>query len=68
MSAQITRKLIIGKCDASIASSTKAKEKLLKWGINPNRIFISLLTVDVNKICMITVCYLTMMWNFIVKQ
>lgn len=50
---RITRKMIIGKCDASIASSTKAKEKLLKWGINPNRIFISLLTVDVNKICTI---------------
>lgn len=43
----------LGKCDASIASSTKAKEKLLKWGINPNKIFISLLTVDVNKICTI---------------
>lgn len=50
---RITRKMIIGKCDASITSSTKAKEKLLKWGINPNRIFISLLTVDVNKICTI---------------
>lgn len=50
---RITRKMIIGKCDASIASSTKAKEKLLKWGINPNKIFISLLTVDVNKICTI---------------
>lgn len=47
---RITRKIIIGKCDASIASSTKAKEKLLKWGLNPNKIFVSLLTVDVNKI------------------
>ena len=47
---RITRKIIIEKCDAAIASSTKAKEKLLKWGLNPNKIFISLLTVDVNKV------------------
>ena len=47
---RITRKIIIGKCNASIASSTKAKEKLLKWGLSTNKIFVSLLTVDVNKI------------------
>lgn len=47
---RITRKIIIGKCDASIASSTKAKEKLLKWGLNTNKIFVSLLTIDINKI------------------
>ena len=47
---RITRKIIIGKCDASIASSTKAKEKLLKWGLDPNKIFVSLLTVDIDKI------------------
>lgn len=49
---KLTRRLIIGKCDAAIASSTKAKEKLMKWGLTEDKIFLSLLTVDIRKICM----------------
>ena len=44
---KITRKYIISKCDAAIASSTKAKEKLLSWGISEKKVFLSLLTVDI---------------------
>ncbi len=43
---KLNRKIIISKCDAAIASSTKAKEKLLAWGIEQEKIFVSLLTVD----------------------
>lgn len=43
---KLSRKLIIPHADASIASSTKAKEKLLAWGAKKERIFESLLTVD----------------------
>lgn len=46
-----TRKVITKQCDAAIASSTKAKEKLLKWGLQEKKIFVSLLTVDIEKIC-----------------
>ena len=46
---KILRKLISKKCDAAIARSTKAKEKLLTWGMQPEKIFVSLLTVDVEK-------------------
>ncbi len=40
------RKIILRNADACIASSTKAKEKLLAWGVKEESIFISLLTVD----------------------
>ena len=42
------RKFIISYSDAYIASSTKAKEKIKFWGANEEKIFISLLTVDIN--------------------
>lgn len=44
---KMSRKIIISKADAYIASSTKAKEKLLAWGAKEQNIFISLLTVDI---------------------
>lgn len=44
---KLTRKIICGNADSCIASSTKAKEKLLAWGVPEERIFISLLTVDI---------------------
>lgn len=50
----ISRKIIINHADAYIASSTKAKEKLLFYGAPENKVIISLLTVDLNnykKIC-----------------
>lgn len=43
---KLSRKIIIPNADASIASSTKAKEKLLAWGAKEESIFESLLTVD----------------------
>lgn len=43
---KLTRKIITKNCDAAIASSTKAKEKLLAWRVPEGKIFISLLTVD----------------------
>ena len=43
---KLSRKIIIPNADASIASSTKAKEKLLAWGAKKESIFESLLTVD----------------------
>lgn len=45
---KLTRKIICGSADACIASSTKAKEKLLAWGVAEEKIFISLLTVDIS--------------------
>lgn len=42
-----TRKLIIGKADSFLASGTRAKEKLLHWGADPEKIAVSYLTVDV---------------------
>nr|WP_300912643.1 glycosyltransferase family 4 protein [uncultured Acetatifactor sp.] len=44
---KVTRKIITKNCDAAIASSTRAKEKLLAWGVPEEKIFVSLLTVDV---------------------
>ena len=46
---KLTRKIICSNADACIASSTKAKEKLLAWGVPEEQIFISLLTVDISK-------------------
>jgi glycosyltransferase involved in cell wall biosynthesis len=46
---KIARKIICSQADACIASSTKAKEKLLKWGVKEKKIFVSLLTVDTTK-------------------
>lgn len=46
---KITRKIITSNADSCIASSTKAKEKLLAWGVPEEKIFISLLTVDISK-------------------
>lgn len=42
---KLTRKLIISGSDAFLASSTKAKEKLLHWGAPEERICVSFLTV-----------------------
>lgn len=47
---KILRKLICSSADSCIASSTKAKEKLIYWGVKKERIFISLLTVDISKL------------------
>ena len=41
-----------GNCDAAIASSLKAKEKLLAWGVPEDKIFVSLLTVDIEPYIM----------------
>lgn len=46
---KVSRRIICNKSDAFIASSTKAKEKLLRWGANPKKIFIGYLSVDLNK-------------------
>ena len=45
---KLMRHIIIRHADACIASSTKAKEKLLQWGAPERKIFISLLTVDIS--------------------
>ena len=45
---KLMRHIIIHHADACIASSTKAKEKLLHWGAPERKIFISLLTVDIS--------------------
>lgn len=42
---KFTRKLIISRADAFLASSTKAREKLLHWGAAEEKIAISYLTV-----------------------
>lgn len=44
---KLTRKIVCGSADVCIASSTKAKEKLLAWGVPEEKIFVSLLTVDI---------------------
>lgn len=44
---KLTRKLIISQADAYLASSTKAKEKLLWWKAPEEKITISYLTVDI---------------------
>ena len=46
---KLMRRIIIRHADACIASSTKAKEKLLQWGAPERKIFISLLTVDISR-------------------
>lgn len=46
---RLSRKVICSGADACIASSTKAKEKLLAWGVAEEKIFISLLTVDISR-------------------
>ena len=46
---KLARKIIVSKADTFIASSSKAKEKLIHWGAPDNKIFISLLTTDVYK-------------------
>lgn len=45
---KILRKLICATADSCIASSSKAREKLIAWGVRKDKIFISLLTVDVS--------------------
>lgn len=47
---KLARKIIISKSDAFIASGTKAKEKLLKWGAEDKDIFIAMLTTDVSEV------------------
>ncbi len=42
------RKFICEKSDAFIASSTKAKEKLMYWGAPEEKIFLSFLTVNID--------------------
>ena len=44
---KLTRRLIISGADAYLASSTKAKEKLLHWGAKEEEIVVSFLTVPV---------------------
>lgn len=46
---KLMRHIIIHHADACIASSTKAKEKLLHWGAPERKIFLSLLTVDISR-------------------
>lgn len=43
---KLSRHIIIKNSDAYIASSTKAKEKLLSWGAPEDKILVSFLTVD----------------------
>ena len=45
----LARKIIIKNADAYIASSLKAKEKLIAWGAAEKEIFTSLLTVDISQ-------------------
>lgn len=54
---KLSRKLIIPHADASIASSTKAKEKLLAWGAKKESIFESLLTVDTTPFLKADKCF-----------
>lgn len=49
---KLMRHIIIRHADACIASSTKAKEKLLHWGVPERKIFLSLLTVDISASAM----------------
>lgn len=46
---KLARKIIIKNADAYIASSLKAKEKLIAWGAGEKEIFTSLLTVDISQ-------------------
>ena len=47
---KITRKIIKNNADAFLVSGVKAKEKLLSWGVKPEKIFTELLTVDISKL------------------
>lgn len=44
-----SRLRIIRRADAFIASSTRSKEAQIAYGANPDRIYVSLLTVDIEK-------------------
>lgn len=44
---KVSRKIIIKNADSFIASSTKAKEKLLYWGAEQTKISIALLSVNI---------------------
>lgn len=46
---KLARKIIVSRADAFIASSSKAKEKLIWWGAPETKIFVSLLTINVDK-------------------
>ena len=46
---KLARKIICSSTDACIASSTKAKEKLISYGVKEEKIFLSLLTVDISS-------------------
>lgn len=46
---KFARRIIIKNADAYIASSLKAKEKLMVWGADEKKIFTSLLTVDISQ-------------------
>ncbi|URZ03539.1 glycosyltransferase [Clostridium felsineum] len=46
---RLSRKFICKNANAFIASSTKTKEAQVHYGANLNKIFISYLTVDINK-------------------
>lgn len=43
---KLARKIITRHCDAAIASSTKAQEKLFFWGMQKEKVFLSLLTIN----------------------
>lgn len=46
---KIARKIITSMSNACIASSSKAKEKLLKWNVPSEKIFISFLTENISQ-------------------
>lgn len=46
---RLARKIICSNADACIASSTRAKEKLLAWDVPEEKIFVSLITVDISR-------------------
>ncbi len=46
---KLSRKYIIKRADAFIGSSTASRETQIAYGANPDKCFISLLTVDINK-------------------
>ena len=46
---KLARKILVSNANAFIASSSKAKEKLIHWGAPENKIFMSLLTINIDK-------------------
>lgn len=46
---RLARKIVVSKADAFIASGSKAKEKLIHWGAPETKIFVSLLTINVDE-------------------